>query len=40
MLDSDWPSIKANFNQWLDPGNFDASGRQRISLGDLNRGLT
>jgi RimJ/RimL family protein N-acetyltransferase len=40
MLDSDWPAIKANFIQWLDPGNFDASGRQRVSLGDLNRGLT
>ncbi len=37
MLDSEWPSRKANFERWLAPENFDADGRQKISLADLNR---
>ena len=36
MLDSEWPAIKANFERWLDPANFDATGRQKISLSALN----
>lgn len=36
MLDSEWPSRKAAFEQWLDPSNFDEAGCQKISLGDLN----
>ncbi len=40
ILDSEWPEIKANFAQWLDPANFDEDGRQRVSLGDLNSSLT
>jgi len=36
MLDSEWPLRKANFERWLDPGNFDADGRQRQSLSRLN----
>jgi len=36
MLDSEWPARKWAFEQWLDPANFDASGRQRISLSELN----
>lgn len=39
ILDSDWPAIRNNFETWLDPGNFDESGKQRTSLGDLNRSL-
>ena len=35
MLDSEWPTRKANFETWLSPANFDAEGRQRTSLGDL-----
>ena len=35
MLDSDWPARRAAFETWLAPGNFDANGRQRISLGEL-----
>ena len=27
MIDRDWPAIKAAFEAWLDPGNFDAEGR-------------
>ena len=33
MLDGDWPDRKAAFERWLDPANFDASGRQRQPLG-------
>ncbi len=36
MLDSEWPARKANFERWLDPANFDAAGRQRESLSQLN----
>jgi len=36
MLDSEWPARKAAFEQWLDPGNFDADGRQKTSLSALN----
>ena len=40
ILDHEWPQIRATFLTWLDPANFDAAGKQRQSLGDLNRGLT
>ena len=39
ILDTDWPAIRANFERWLSADNFDESGRQKVSLGDLNRGL-
>ena len=32
MLDRDWPRIRTAFERWLDPGNFDAAGRQRARL--------
>jgi RimJ/RimL family protein N-acetyltransferase len=32
MLDSEWPAIKARFERWLAPHNFDAAGRQRHQL--------
>ena len=35
--DGDWTKIAAAFDAWLDPGNFDAHGRQRRSLSDLTR---
>ena len=35
MLDSEWPSRKRAFEQWLDPANFDDKGRQRVSLSEL-----
>jgi RimJ/RimL family protein N-acetyltransferase len=40
ILDHEWPAIRANFEVWLDPGNFDEEGRQRRSLGTLNRAGT
>src|ERR1700730_18328491 len=36
MLDSEWPTRKANFERWLDPANFAADGRQKLSLSKLN----
>jgi len=35
ITDSEWPGIKDAFERWLDPGNFDADGRQRTSLSAL-----
>ncbi len=32
MLDSEWPARKKAFERWLDASNFDAGGRQRVSL--------
>src|SRR6516164_8630001 len=36
MLDSEWPARKVAFERWLAPENFDAQGRQRMSLSELN----
>ena len=36
ILDNEWPRIRANFEAWLAPANFDAQGRQRQSLRALN----
>jgi RimJ/RimL family protein N-acetyltransferase len=32
MLDGEWPAIKAAFERWLDPGNFDSAGMQKTRL--------
>lgn len=32
MLDGEWPARKTAFERWLAPENFDAKGRQRVSL--------
>jgi RimJ/RimL family protein N-acetyltransferase len=32
MLDREWPRIRAAYERWLDPANFDAAGRQRAAL--------
>lgn len=32
MLDGEWPEIRAGFEAWLDPANFDADGNQRHPL--------
>ena len=37
ILDEEWPALRANFEAWLDPGNFDEAGRQRRSLREMNR---
>jgi RimJ/RimL family protein N-acetyltransferase len=32
MLDREWPRLRAAYERWLDPANFDAAGRQRARL--------
>jgi RimJ/RimL family protein N-acetyltransferase len=32
ILDSEWPALRAGFERWLEPANFDAAGRQRARL--------
>ncbi len=39
IIDSEWPAIDAAFTQWLAPENFDATGRQRVSLSSLTAPL-
>ena len=34
-IDSEWPALDEAFRLWLDPGNFDADGRQKEALSDL-----
>jgi RimJ/RimL family protein N-acetyltransferase len=36
-IDSEWPALKAAFETWLDPANFDAAGRQIQSLSAMTR---
>ncbi|MGI8428420.1 MAG: GNAT family N-acetyltransferase [Solirubrobacteraceae bacterium] len=35
MLDREWPTVRAAFEAWLAPENFDADGRQRRTLATL-----
>jgi hypothetical protein len=35
LLDREWPPVRAAFERWLAPANFDPAGRQRTSLGAL-----
>ncbi|MFO1104710.1 MAG: GNAT family protein [Amaricoccus sp.] len=35
MVDRDWPCLRAAWQTWLDPANFDAAGQQREALGAL-----
>ena len=35
VIDSEWPALRAAFDAWLDPANFDADGKQRRSLASL-----
>jgi RimJ/RimL family protein N-acetyltransferase len=32
MLDGEWPRLKAGYERWLDPSNFDADGMQKTKL--------
>lgn len=35
IIDTEWPSLRAAYVQWLDEDNFDDSGAQKISLSEL-----
>ena len=39
IIDSEWPSLRAAFERWLDPENFDADGKQKIGLSTLTGAL-
>lgn len=39
ILDGEWPAIREAHRRWLSPDNFDARGRQRVSLSAMTRGL-
>ncbi|OCI91206.1 GCN5 family acetyltransferase [Rhizobium sp. AC27/96] len=32
MIDADWPRLKAGYERWLAPENFDATGQQKTML--------
>jgi RimJ/RimL family protein N-acetyltransferase len=32
MIDSEWPSLRAGFERWLAPENFDSRGQQKTKL--------
>lgn len=35
IVDDEWPAVRAGFEAWLAPQNFDAAGRQRRPLTEL-----
>lgn len=35
IIAEEWPRLRAAYEQWLEPGNFDANGIQRTRLSDL-----
>lgn len=39
ILDGEWPQVRAAFEQWLAPENFDAAGRQRRRLEDIRKAI-
>lgn len=39
VIDGEWPALKAAFEAWLAPENFDDQGRQRRRLSDLTAPL-
>lgn len=39
VVDREWPALKMAFMRWLDAGNFNESGKQRLSLSALTKPL-
>lgn len=37
IVDGEWPQLRAAFEHWLAPENFDAQGQQRVSLTALRK---
>ena len=35
VVDAEWPRLRVRLDAWLDPTNFDGSGRQRARLGEV-----
>lgn len=38
VVDSEWPALRAAFEAWLNPANFDAAGQQRRRLEEFRAG--
>jgi hypothetical protein len=34
-IDAEWPALRAAFERWLAPENFDDDGNQRVGLSTL-----
>jgi RimJ/RimL family protein N-acetyltransferase len=39
IIDDEWPKLRAAYERWLDPANFDSAGNQRVSLSSLTAKL-
>ena len=39
MLDGEWPQRRAEFDAWLEPGNFEIDGHQKRNLADIRASL-
>jgi RimJ/RimL family protein N-acetyltransferase len=37
ITDGEWPGVRAAFERWLAPKNFDASGKQKASLAEFQQ---
>jgi hypothetical protein len=37
MLDSEWPAVKAAYERWLAPENFDTAGGQKARLAAMQK---
>ena len=38
-IDTEWPALRAAFERWLDPANFDDEGKQHVRLSSLTAPL-
>jgi RimJ/RimL family protein N-acetyltransferase len=39
IVDGEWPRVRAGFERWLAPENFDGDGLQRRGLAEIRAGL-
>ena len=39
IVDKEWPALKAAYEGWLDPANFDSDGNQKRRLEDFRKSL-
>ena len=35
VIDGEWPALKQAYQEWLDPANFDADGKQKRRLEEI-----
>ncbi len=40
IIDAEWPALRAGFETWLSPDNFDHEGRQKMRLEDIRAGIS